>query len=57
MRKIKLSEGVLSFTDEIELFYEKTVTCFGNGCKIDAPKDFLGRKVYVLVCKDESKRK
>ncbi|MBS3081858.1 DUF2080 family transposase-associated protein, partial [Candidatus Pacearchaeota archaeon] len=24
---------------------------FGNGAKIDAPKDLLGRKVYVILRK------
>ena len=39
-------------TDDIDFLYEKTITKYGTGAKIDAPKDFLGRKVYVLIRKD-----
>ena len=40
-------------TDEIEGFLERTVTKFGTSAKIDCPKKFLGKRVYVLVCKDQ----
>ena len=33
----------------IEAFFEKTVTRFGSGAKIDCPKQYLGRDVYVVV--------
>jgi putative transposon-encoded protein len=33
------------------MIIEKTVTKFGNGAKIDAPKELLGKKVYVIVRK------
>ncbi|MCI4356208.1 MAG: DUF2080 family transposase-associated protein [Thermoplasmata archaeon] len=32
--------------------FEKRVTRFGNGAKIDCPKVYLGRKVFVVVCLD-----
>jgi len=56
MRKIVLNNGNLKLSDEVVFFYEKTVTPFGNGAKIDAPKDFLGRKVYVMICKGDKDR-
>ena len=34
--------------DEIIGLFEKTITSFGSGAKIDAPKEHLGKKVYVL---------
>jgi len=37
--------------DDIDFLFEKAVTKFGSGAKIDAPKEFLGRKVYVLIRK------
>ena len=52
MRKIKMQENKLHITDDIEQVYEKTITKYGTGAKIDAPKNFLGRKVYVLIRKD-----
>ena len=50
-RSIKLEKGKLELKDEFELIFEKTITKFGNGAKIDAPKGFLGRKVYVVLRK------
>ena len=49
LRSIKLEKGKLELKDEFELIFEKTITKFGNGAKIDAPKNFLGRKVYVIL--------
>ena len=51
MRKIKVEKGKLSLQDEIEVVYQKTITKFGSGAKIDAPKEHLGKKVYVLIKK------
>ena len=53
MRKIQMKGGNLELRDNgIEVIYEKTITNFGNGAKIDAPKEYLGRKVYVLIRKN-----
>lgn len=51
-KKIKLENGKLNITDNIDLIYEKIITKFGTGAKIDAPKEFLGKKVYVMIQKD-----
>lgn len=51
MRKIQMANKKLSITDDINYLYEKTITKFGTGAKIDAPKEFIGKKVYVLVRK------
>jgi len=50
-RRIKLYEGKLELSDNFDFIFEKVITQFGNGAKIDAPKEFLGRKVYVIVRK------
>ena len=52
MANIKLEKGKIELKDSYELIFEKTVTKFGNGAKIDAPKEMLGKKVYVIVRKD-----
>ena len=49
MAKIKLEKGKIELKDNYQLIFEKTVTKFGSGAKIDCPKEFLGRKVYVIV--------
>ncbi len=33
----------------MEGFFEKVVTRFGSGAKIDCPKQYLGRAVYVII--------
>lgn len=50
MRLLKLKEKKLNLSDEILGFFEKRVTRFGNGAKIDCPKEFLGKRVYVVIC-------
>lgn len=49
MRKITVHKGKLSLIDNIDLIYEKTITKFGNGAKIDAPKEHIGKKVYIII--------
>ena len=50
-RKINVEQGKLKIEDDVVALFEKTITKFGSGAKIDAPKEFLGRKVYVLIRK------
>jgi putative transposon-encoded protein len=54
MRKIKLHKGNFTLEDEVIGFIEKRVTKFGSGAKVDCPKRFLGKRVYILVCKDDA---
>ncbi len=48
-RKVKISKGIIEFNDTYEVLIEKTVTKFGTGAKVDCPKEYLGRKVYLLI--------
>jgi putative transposon-encoded protein len=52
MRKITMQDKKFHLTEDIDFVYEKTITKYGTGAKIDAPKEFLGRKVYVLIRKE-----
>lgn len=52
MRKIQMQDKKLHISDDIEFVYEKIINKYGTGAKIDAPKEFLGRKVYVLIRKE-----
>ena len=52
MRKIEVHKGTLTLTDRVACFFQKKVTKFGTGAKIDCPKEYLGKTVYVVVCKD-----
>lgn len=51
-RKIQVKSGKFNLSEKIEKLFEKTVTPFGTGAKIDAPKELIGRRVYVLVVED-----
>jgi len=46
-----MQDKKLHVTDDIDFVYEKIITKYGTGAKVDAPKEFLGRKVYVLIRK------
>lgn len=57
MRKIELKKEKISLKDEIEGFLERTVTKFGNSGKVDCPRRFIGRRVYLIVCKEDKNEK
>ena len=46
---MKLKQGTIEFQDKFEVIIDKTVTKFGTGAKVDCPKEYLGRKVYLLI--------
>lgn len=52
MRELKIVNKKIKLIDEVELFYEKTVTQFGNSAKVDAPKKYIGKRAYVVILKD-----
>ena len=49
MRKFKFQNKKFTFESKVEFFFEKKITKFGNGAKIDAPKDYIGKSVIVIV--------
>jgi len=52
MRKIKVNKTKLQINDEITVLFEKIVTKFGTGAKIDCPGALIGQKAYVLIRKE-----
>ncbi|CAD6494434.1 MAG: hypothetical protein LAKADJCE_00762 [Candidatus Argoarchaeum ethanivorans] len=53
MREIKaIAGGNVTIKDNVEEIYEKRITPYGNGAKIDAPKRHIGKKVFVIILKD-----
>jgi len=52
MRKICLHHTDFVLHDEVMGFLERHVTRFGNGAKVDCPKEFLGKRVYLVVCRE-----
>ncbi len=56
MRKFKFKDDEFSMKSKVDFFFEKVITKFGNGAKIDAPKEFIGRKVIILVEKKRTSK-
>jgi putative transposon-encoded protein len=53
MRVIKLEQKNLTLQeDQILGFIEKTVTPFGNSAKVDCPKQYIGKRAYLIICKE-----
>lgn len=44
--------GKIHLTDNIIEIYEKKVTPYGNGAKIDSQKKYIGKRAYVIIAKD-----
>ena len=51
MRKIKTTIANKIIVENIKGYFERRVTKFGTGAKIDCPKEYLGCEVVVLVRK------
>ena len=52
-RKVKaVAGGKITIEDEVEEIFEKRVTPYGNGAKIDAQKKQIGKRVYVILLKN-----
>ena len=48
---IAVASGKISLTDNVIEIYEKRVTPYGNGAKIDAQKKYIGKRAYVIIVK------
>ena len=52
MGKIKLKKKTEITVKGIEGFIKRKVTPFGNGAKVDCPKEHLGKTAYLIITKD-----
>jgi len=51
-RKVNaIKGGKIRIEDNVEEIYEKTVTPYGNGAKLDAQKKYIGRKAFIIILK------
>lgn len=53
MRKVDFINKTILKVENIEGFVVRKVTKFGNGAKVDCPKEYLGRTVYLVICKKQ----
>ncbi len=53
MKKVQINDANEITVKNIQAYMERNVTRFGSGAKVDCPKEFLGKKVYLIIKKDE----
>ncbi len=49
MKKRSITYATKLEVENIEGYFVRKVTKFGNSAKIDCPKEYLGRTVYIIV--------
>jgi len=49
MRKVKVEVTTEIAIKNIYGFIRREVTPFGTGAKVDCPKEYLGKKVYLVI--------
>ena len=52
MRKIPFQSANEVKVNNIIGYFERRATKFGTGAKVDISKEYLGKRVVILVCKD-----
>ena len=55
MRVIQaVKNGKIMIKDNVEEIYEKVVTPYGNGAKIDALKRYIGYKAFIIILRKKN---
>jgi len=54
MKKVKINNATKLIIENITGFVIREVTPFGTSAKVSCPKEYLGKKVYLVFLKDES---
>jgi putative transposon-encoded protein len=49
MKRVLVEATSRLAVENIEGFLVRTVTKFGNSAKVDCPKEYLGRRVYLVI--------
>ena len=52
MKRVKIIEKSTLTLKNIKGFLERVVKPFGTSARIDFPKEFIGKKVYVVILND-----
>ena len=51
-REVVIDGNQITLKDEVETFFQKTVTKFSTSAKLDVPKKYIGKRAYVVILKD-----
>ena len=52
MRKVNINPKTRLILENIEGFVKRKVVPVGNSAKVNCPKEFLGKEVYLVIIKD-----
>jgi len=52
MNKVKIIKKSKLILTEIEGFVKRKVVPIGNSAKVNCPKEYLGRDVYLVILKE-----
>lgn len=52
MKKIRVELATRLEVEGILGFVERHVTPFGTGAKVDCPKEYLGKRVFLVILRD-----
>jgi putative transposon-encoded protein len=52
MKKVNIEQKTQLKLTGISCFIRRKVTSFGTGAKVDCPKEFLGKEVYLVILDD-----
>ena len=55
MKKVKIIDKSTLTLKGIKCFLERVVKPFGTSGRIDFPKEFIGKKVYVIIANEWNK--
>ncbi len=53
MKRVEFVRSTKMVLDGVVGFMKRTVTKFGTGAKVGCPKEYLGKKVYLVVVEEE----
>ena len=53
MKRVPVEFKTRLVIEGMEGYIGRTVTRFGTGAKVDCPKEYIGRKVYLVILKHE----
>ena len=51
MKKVRIETKSELILKNIDGFYRRKVTTFGNSAKVDCPKEHIGKEVYLVILK------
>ncbi len=52
MNKVKIKKRTKLIITEIEGFVKRKVVPVGNSAKVNCPKEYLGKDVYLVILKE-----